>query len=144
GRSLSSACRDPGNSRHSSAAALVYNIQHDDERSLTEAYVPYTSRARNADYLSPSHSTAVQSNFPAHIHTNPSAGYINARSSQASNLSTFVKPSQPDWLVRPNVSIQALEFSLHRLHRRAGLSAGSRKRFGDCVTLERRPRRSSR
>jgi hypothetical protein len=66
---------------------------------------------------------------------NPSAGYINAPSRQASNLSAFVEPGQPDWFVGRNAPIKAPEFRRSRLHGRAGLAPRVASVSDDCVTL---------
>jgi hypothetical protein len=85
--------------RGAATTALLSCVEHEDERRAAAGYVLYRGRTGNADSISPKHDAGVQRNLLGHLHMNPPAGYINAPSRHASNLTAFVEPCQPDWFV---------------------------------------------
>ena len=103
-------------------AFLGSYVEHQDELSIVARYIFHGSRTRNADLIGANHHAGVQGNLLSHFNVDPPARDIDAPSRQASNMSAFVKPRQPDWFARWDAPILALEFRHKRLYPRASLA----------------------
>ena len=114
--------------RCSSRPLLASYVEHEDERGIAAGYIFHRSRTRNAKAIGPKHDPGVQRNLLSHFNVNPSAGHINTPSGYTSNLSAFIKPCQPDWLIRRYALITAKEFRRSSLHSSGEPSAESRRR----------------